>query len=480
MGADLYDRDREYFLSFLARTNQKERTLEHLDDYLEEYTPQTVGAIRKGRPVRFLDVGAGTGRVTIPFISSLEGSIDCVVQEPSIGMMVNLFLRYLSEGLPYERLTLMHKKEPDYELDKFDFVLASHSFYYIDDWEGTLQAIYDSLVPGGAACVIMSSMAGELHKLRSMFFPKLFGFEPKSAEDLADVLDGIGIPYDAVAIDSKMDLKPEQKDEIKILREDGVWRPSLESLFSFLLRTDYSKIPAEMQEEIKDFVYGKAHRGRYFGLRDLAIWFRKEEAYAERQENLVFGPRRITIADFVNTFGPMLEENFGNDLSFLSHGLKEAYFSILALDCVLSHPLSRISISWEGNSLVTQDDSSRPYPVPGKRIRDFVLIDPKYDIRSIQRTLGFDRDFYILFYDNFNNENQTFLREHIEQEYGFLPDEDKKILSKEEFSRLMFDTFRRFRHNQIFSNRYAGDTIIGLCLDPDCAAIKEPLFVIKP
>jgi SAM-dependent methyltransferase len=460
-GEELYNQQREYFLSFLARTTQKDKTIEHLLGNLPVYSPQTTTAIEEGKQTRFLDIGSGIGRVLIPLVVRLGDRINCTIQEPNLGMAVNFFLNYLVEDLHYRRLTINHKETFDYAQEQFDFVLSSHSFYYLPDWEDTLRVLYDSLVPGGAACIVMGSEQSELIKLRREFFPILHGESPKTAEDLEVVLEKAGIPYKVKPIHSRIDLAPDIGEDGRHLKESGTLNPSLESLFSFFLRTDYTKLPPEMQERVKR-VIDEISDGRYLNLTDRAVWITKPGVYEQRSDAGENPTQEVTLEYFIKLFEPSLESHFGGDVSFLSPGLKQAYFSILALDCVLTHPISRLVIYSDNNSFVTQDEESRPVPIHSNRIKDFVLVDPRVKMK-IKDSPCFDDKYYMLLY-TLGQDMQEYLIMCLHQEYNFLPEQDKRDVPKREFFRLILNIFDKFKHNQVFSNRFDGSTLIGLYL----------------
>ena len=227
-----------------------------------------------------------------------------------------------------------------------------------------------------------------------------------------------------------------------------------------MLRTDFNKLTPEMQERVRKYL-DRTH----LDLTDKAIWLKKPGVYNKRKDAGENASQKLTLEDFLQIFGPMLETHFGNDVAFLSPALRQAYFSVLALDCVLTHPVSCLMLYDEKQNVILTDDYFDPiHPKPGKQIKDFVLFDSsrlpfshrdespeRYQNYFLSYVLGADR--------------QTFLFNYIDQEYGFLPEQDRKdIPNKREFFRLMLNIFDRFKHNQVFSNRYDGSTLIGLYL----------------
>ena len=235
-GALLYNKYREYFLIFLARTTQKNRILEHLEDRLPELN-------LSDQNMRILDIGAGTGKISIPLIAKLGGNVKLVAQEPNIGMAVNLFFNYLVEDLPFQNLELNNLDSVEYEPEQFDLILASHVFYYLPNWEQSLQAIYDALAPGGSACIIMNSKEGNLYKLRNEIFPMIYGRSACSAETLLGYTNKLGLPHEVFTLDSLLDLSQANNSNTANLREHGIIDASRNSMLSFLLRTDFQKLP---------------------------------------------------------------------------------------------------------------------------------------------------------------------------------------------------------------------------------------------
>lgn len=473
MGDDLYNRGRGNFLSFLARTTQKQREIEHLLDNFGDYAPDVFTALRQGKQARFLDAGSGTGRVFIPFVSKLRDDlpyksrdiIDYTVQEPNLGMAVLFYLNYLVEDLSEQRLILDPKDRFGYEKEEFEFILSSHVLYYISDWEEAINQIYSSLVPGGTACIFMSSEQGNLFQLRNEFFPRIHGTSPRSAEQLIKVIEKMDLPYQAYTLDSVLNISPKLSEEVRHLREDGILSPSPESMLSFLLRTDFEKLPQEMQARVISFLEQRSDE-KYLGLRDKAIWLKKPGEPRQRAEASCIPSKKITLECFLDRFRDQLESNFGQDLSFLSPGIKEAYFSILSFDAVLSHPISRLAFCYEENIRVSQDDMPVTFPVPGRRINDFVIVDPDPKKSRFKDLPCFRDEYYILLY-TLNSDMTQYFFDHVKQEYGFLSEEVKNEIPKDEFVWLMFNLFDRFRHNQIFSSRHDGSTLVGLLLDSE-------------
>ncbi len=474
MSLDLYNSTRKYFFSFLGRTTQKLEEIKHLEEYLPHYSPQMVSALEKGGSVNFLDIGAGTGKVSIPLLKRFQG-MDYSAREPNLGMGILLYLNYLSNDFPMQRLSINPDPSTDYGKEKHDFVLASHSLYYLDDWPSALNAIYNSLVPGGAACIILGSKESGLFKLRDKFFPQLFGISPVPAESLERILANEHIPFTSHVLHSTLNISSSDLDSLdesrdKNILEDGLWDMSLDSLFSFLLRVDYSKLPESTKENVESLISHITKSSKHLELVDKAVWLYKKGNYSHKA-NPDFEPRKVNLGDLLDTFKTQFEYHFNKDVSALPPPLKEAYFSALALDCVLSHWIGKLLVYFIGDNAITKYDEvwdePYPFPIPGRGIKEFLIYNPSDRKFSSFKHLGND----ILLYGH-NSDIRDYLFAHIIQEHEFLPEEEKAYLSESELLRLVLNIFRKFKHNQVFSSRCDGSTLSGCFISYDMFAYE--------
>ena len=469
---DLYNSNREPFLTFLARSNQKQVALEHIIRYLPR-TGQTFQFLTEGRNVKVLDIGAGTGKITIPLVewfsepSSSDYPISLTIQEPSLGMAVNFFFNYLMHELPLARLSINASGAPSYGKECFDLILASHVLYYLPDWETTITSVYDALVPGGSACVILGSKESGLTKFRQKYFPIIHGTTPSTAEEFMAKLDSMHLTYTAEPLSCGIDISPVWPDEqqYKSLKEDEVMAPSIESLLSFMLRADYTRLDHRLKDEIKADLYAAAGSQQFFPMSDIAIWLRKPgESKKPFLPDKIDESIPITMGNFIDFFRPYFETYFGKDLDFLSPGLKEAYINAIALDCYLTHPISRIAMWDPVNSIEHNDDMMAPTPIPGKGIRDFRILDPNnFNLRP-KTCEGFAGQNYIVVY-GLSGYTQGFLVDCIGQEYEFLPKVDKEYLTPLDLQILIFNMFKFYEHNHIFCTRANGASHLSVLIN---------------
>lgn len=99
------------------------------------------GSLQPGTSV--LDIGAGTGRVAIPFA---EFGCDVVALEPSPGMIETL--RAKMGALPIHLITGEGAHLP-FSTGRFDVVVIARVLYLTPDWRGVLREAHRVLAAGG-------------------------------------------------------------------------------------------------------------------------------------------------------------------------------------------------------------------------------------------------------------------------------------------------------------------------------------------
>jgi len=94
-----------------------------------------------GEKARILDVGTGTGRISIPL---LENGADLVGCDLSSAMLARL-----QEKLPVARILQADATRLPFPVARFDAVLTVHVLHLIADWQGALREFRRVLQPGG-------------------------------------------------------------------------------------------------------------------------------------------------------------------------------------------------------------------------------------------------------------------------------------------------------------------------------------------
>src|SRR5690242_11572909 len=126
--------------SFDRAANYYDQTRQLLEPIATKGIPALVDAIRSG--AHLLEVGAGTGRISIPL---LERSIDWVGCDLSLPMMKRLQEKYPSPRIAQADATLL-----PFPTERFDVVLTVHVMHLIPAWRKALREFRRVLVPGGA------------------------------------------------------------------------------------------------------------------------------------------------------------------------------------------------------------------------------------------------------------------------------------------------------------------------------------------
>jgi ubiquinone/menaquinone biosynthesis C-methylase UbiE len=110
----------------------------------QEVTRQGVGAIMElaGKDARILDVGTGTGRVSIPLLESSADLVGCDLSLP--------MLRRLQEKLPGARILQADGSRLPFPTAHFDAVLTVHVVHLIAPWQEALREFRRVLRPGGS------------------------------------------------------------------------------------------------------------------------------------------------------------------------------------------------------------------------------------------------------------------------------------------------------------------------------------------
>jgi SAM-dependent methyltransferase len=339
---ELYNRQREWFLSFLRNTTQKKETIEQIVNQLPLCAEEIYRTVRRGHRIDLLDIGTGTGDAFTPLIGRIFPGVwqDYAIHEPSLGMLA-LFLKNfdLSGGNFFATSLYDNKGHESFtcqEPSKYEFVSASHVFYYVPDWEHSLKAIHESLVPGGVAVISLNSEDGALYKFRKNFFPKLEVKElnrdsPHSGEELIDTLNKIGISNAAQDVVSYTDVTDYLNG-----KEDG------KKLISFFLRKDYDDIPESIQRQIFNYIRNNSvisGRRRFLEFRDKLVWVKKEGGYAAK----IREPRptdldyyEVRIGDVKKFLKNLIEKELDNTLQGTDFWIKDAYFTLLVANSFLS------------------------------------------------------------------------------------------------------------------------------------------------
>lgn len=426
MGVDFYNRRREYFAEFLRHTDQKTVTVERLKQGFPRYAPSVAHAVSDGKEVTFLDVGAGSGHSFIPFIGQFKANtnVNFVFEEPNIGMALLFFFNYLGHGFTLDRLNKYAGQK------NAGFISATHSLYYVGDWEAKVRQMYDSLAPGGTASIVLSSEEGPLHCFRKKLFPLVDQPLPRSAEQLEGILQRSGIPYVSERVVSSLDVAP-------ILQGADDY-----NLLSFLLRTDVNDRP-ELVEPAKFELKCAANHERMH-LIDHIIWIQKPGNYDASIAQPREPKKELTLREYRELFREELEAFIGRDIDFLTPELRKSYVNLLLVDSVMRQPIFGAFDFDERNWFYGPDPLNYVIDYETGLLPDDVIVITKQSgggYSQFERNEDLQNIFWPVM--RVSDWSEHFLK----RTYEVLPSAEKQQFpNRKTFNRFVFNMFRTFEH----------------------------------
>lgn len=104
----------------------------------------------------FLDIGAGSGDLTIPISQSFEETTIVEPNAKQAGYLKRRCSHFIIYNDSWESVNL--------DLKRYDFILCSHVLYYIkeDQWLSTIKKMYTHLEDGGRIAIVLQSPMGEV------------------------------------------------------------------------------------------------------------------------------------------------------------------------------------------------------------------------------------------------------------------------------------------------------------------------------
>jgi ubiquinone/menaquinone biosynthesis C-methylase UbiE len=270
---------------FLKHSNEDKIDAEWFIKTLPAHFPEFEQKLKNGKPITWLDVGAGPGTKPLEIIKILSkkynSRINFVALEPS-GEWIRIFKDNLEKLGEQKKLQVKFVQSTweDFSSEakeNFDLITFFHSVYGIaitNDIFPSLKNLTKFLQPDGRACVIVESPNSDLHFMKQQVWPELYGREPISSKTVERTLDSFGITY-AVDVD-----EPAQKFYIGDLsRSESEER--MEPL-SFIAQTqpeNYNRsVPANVRGKIEKHLKDKIKEdseGSYISTPDRFIWIQK-------------------------------------------------------------------------------------------------------------------------------------------------------------------------------------------------------------
>lgn len=141
-----------------------------LDLFIRSSTDKRLELVKIGEIIaglrhrrRFLDVGAGSGDLTIPLAQTFH---ETTIVEPNTSQIEFLRRRY-----PHFRLHNATWADAELGADRFDFILCSHVLYYMDEinWMPAIDKMRAHLEQDGRLVIVLQSPIGELADFYNRF-----------------------------------------------------------------------------------------------------------------------------------------------------------------------------------------------------------------------------------------------------------------------------------------------------------------------
>jgi SAM-dependent methyltransferase len=164
------------FRTFLACTDQKEKAMAHLDQELAKLPRRTT----------FLDVGAGTGKLTAHFATQFK---ETIAIEPNPSLIAEL--RTNCPGV-----AIVEKPLGDAQVDAAaDFVLCSHVFYYLpgNAWLESLKKMANWLAVDGVLAVALQNPNTDCMRMLHHFLGQRFDLGKLASQFSASGNDHVSV-----------------------------------------------------------------------------------------------------------------------------------------------------------------------------------------------------------------------------------------------------------------------------------------------
>ncbi len=255
----IFNENRKYFEEFLRKTDQKENSNKFLIENCSAKDERKI-----------LSVGTGSGEDVMGFLKHLKSQgtdFEFYYLDPSK-------LSFKEFNKKAEKFNLIENvsgvefnKFESFETEKkFDTIIASHVFYYIEDWERSLKKTFEMLNSGGKAFIMMQSKDSDNFKFRNTFLEK-----EHYGEELINAIRGLNLNYDIEKIISTLDVTD-------TISENNKLSLSGKQLLSFLLRTNYDNLEKDTKSKIIDYIFENSkikNKKRVFQLVDDYVTIKK-------------------------------------------------------------------------------------------------------------------------------------------------------------------------------------------------------------
>lgn len=282
-----FQQHKEWFGAFLKNTDQKgvlKRTVLH---YLQTDFPQIWSRIQDpDYAFTSLFVGVGSGGLEIPLLQEfalargMQNNFVTFCEDPSPQMKEAFFIAAKKEGVEDQivEYNLALFEDPSYMPPQADLALASHVWYYVNEWRG-VEAQGNSLVKfaktlserSGTGMIALHSGTSDRFLLSSTY-ASLLGLKPELAgEEIAAELFRQGIQHKCVITESHLNIASCFNQGRFDPNEEGI------NLLSFIFRAPWNKLDPSIQERLLPILLSQvqANGKEVLILRDCQIWISK-------------------------------------------------------------------------------------------------------------------------------------------------------------------------------------------------------------
>lgn len=285
----------EWFDAFLRNTDNKQvlrtEVIRGLQTRFPKFWVERIANPDYNLSVQY--IGAGSGGLEIPltseFVDARRGEQRKIMVhylDPSSEMQKtykdNAKKANLQTSTDFE---VFKYDNPSYYAPSVDFVLASHSWYYIggevdtrvrESMSRSLKKFTAStLEKKGIGLIVLHSETSDNFKIRSQMTPQVNpGEKERAGEELSVALSGLGISHEAVIVPTHTD--------VSSCFQNGNFDPTPvgKNMLSFILRAPWDQQPEVIQNQMRDFITSFVDRNKkeMMFFRDLFIWIPGSES----------------------------------------------------------------------------------------------------------------------------------------------------------------------------------------------------------
>jgi len=279
------------FEIFLQNTSQKEATMANVLHLIYNRELSFFYTLRNKPNIKILIIGGGDGELeyillyTLAYFTKVSNQkLYITFNEPEEHLRKKFELKYRNNPINKTEISFDTNKFENFDMkpNEYDFIFASHCFYYISNWkdckkdDNTLYKLYTGLLEMGTAVIVLQSEESDHYQFRDNMFRKIYHDyrNEATAEDIIKTLQSI-IIYSK--IHSKTILS---NTNFSSCFHNGSFSPNEEGklLLEFSMRKSWNEINTKNKDEIG--LYLKEHNTLIYGcesliFRDKAIYVNK-------------------------------------------------------------------------------------------------------------------------------------------------------------------------------------------------------------